>query len=100
MLPIWFQETRERHCLGKRRLSNLPEELANASSLQVLKSKLKEWKPSGFVKHLFSTSVLSKLACYQNSIWNLMKKNKKNSMLDNIAIQFTLELIPPKKVEF
>ena len=50
----------------------------NASSSQVFKNKLKEWKPTssivGFVRHMFYTSALYKLALYENSFWNAMRK--------------------------
>ena len=69
---------------GKETVSNsgvkiwplLPEELKNASSLQVFKNKLKEWKPTSCPcspRHIFNTSAFSKVASYENSFWNPMR---------------------------
>ena len=55
----------------------------------------------GFVRHIFNqfnTSVFFKLASYENSFRNPLRKQEKNNMLDIIARTKKLILIPPKKL--
>ena len=51
-----------------------------------------------YIFNQFNTSVLSKLASYENSFRNPLRKQEKNNMLDTIARTKKLILIPPKKL--
>ena len=82
----------------------LPEEFKNASSLQVFKNALKEWKPTSCPCWLCKTYIQHVGGSGTCFVWEFFlesnKEIKKNNMLDNTVRtnKLILELIPPKKV--
>ena len=102
MGPTLLPKAWEQRCLEKRYGRYCRMNLKMFHLFKFLKINWRNFNQQsihvGFVRHKFSRSALSKLASYENSFWNPLRKKEKITCLKILLeLKTLLEHIPPKK---